>query len=241
MAGEWPGAGWNPTKWIALRPQPLEPLPAQVVLAVPADVEIDQAVAGLQAEPFPELVAAVAARGHDHADLDDGGHAGHPQRGLGPEQGGGLAIGVAELGDQAGRLAADPPGVRGVDIGPGEVGQEEPGDPRPPRGDQGDGGASQRTAAVPSSRSFCASSSTRAIASAWTWAASARVAAPSVALLSPGGLSAPTSETCGSSAAGRRSRSRQWSNRLGWQRIVTGISGGIRLITATERVRWPNP
>ena len=122
-----------------LAPEPLEPLPAQVVLAVPADVKIDQAVAGLQPEPFPELVAAVVARGHDHADIDDGGHVGHPQRGLGPEQRGRLAIGLAELGDQAERLAADPPGMRGIDIGPGEVGQQEPGDPRPPRGHQRDG------------------------------------------------------------------------------------------------------
>ena len=79
------------------------------------------------------------ARGHDHADLDDGGDVGHPQRGLGAEERGRLAIGAAELGDEAERLAADPPGVRGIDIGPGEVGQEKPGDPRPPRGDQGDG------------------------------------------------------------------------------------------------------
>ena len=90
-----------------------------------------------------------------------------------------------------------------------KLASRNPGIPARRAATSGTAGASQRTAAVPSSRRVRTSSSTRAIASAWTRAARASVAAPSVAALSPGGLTAPASETCGSSAAGRRSRSRQ--------------------------------
>ena len=38
-----------------------------------------------------------------------------------------------------------------------------------------------------------------------------------------------------------RSRSPQCSNMLGSLRTITGTSSGILLITAQERLRWPNP
>ena len=122
-----------------------------------------------------------------------------------------------------------------------KLASRNPGTPARRAATSGTAGASQSTAAAPSSRRACASASTRSMASACTRAARSSVAAMSVAWLSPGGLKAPTSETYAPSDAGRRSRSRQWSNRSGWLRIVTGTSGGSRLITATERFRWPNP
>ena len=79
------------------------------------------------------------------------------------------------------------------------------------------------------------------MASACTRAASSKVAGPSVAVLSPGGLTAPASETCPVSSAGRFNRSRQWGNRLGCERMTTGKSAGTWLITATVRLRWPKP
>ena len=105
----------------------------------------------------------------------------------------------------------------------------------------GSGGASHRTAAVPSAANRAASASIWPSASAWIRAARSRVARPSVSALLPGGLTAPVSETCGSNSAGRRNRSPQWVNRSGWQRIVTGTSAGSWFSTATVRFRWPNP
>ena len=105
----------------------------------------------------------------------------------------------------------------------------------------GTGVMSQRTTSVPSAARRAASASTPEIARSWTSAARSRVAGPSVAELSPGGLIAPASETCGSRSAGRARRSRQWSKRLGSQRMTTATSAGILLITATDRFRWPKP
>ena len=76
-----------------------------------------------------------------------------------------------------------------------KLASKKPGDAGTPSRQQGNGGASQSRPATRSSRSHWASSSSRAMASACTRAASSSVAGPSVAVLSPGGLIAPASET----------------------------------------------
>ena len=188
-------AAWNPTKWMPWSASRPSRSATQARLTVAADIEIDQLAARPQSEPLESRIAGPGRESRPSRPRSSARRppcAGRARPGTAPSPGGRLA----QVGDQAGRVAAEPAGVGGVDIGPGEVGEQEARDPRPPRGDQGAGGASQRMAAVPSSRSLRASSSTRSIASAWTLAARPSVASPSVAAVSPGGFNAPTSDTC---------------------------------------------
>jgi hypothetical protein len=133
------GAGWNPTKWTPRSPRPPQPVPAQVLLPVAAHVEVDQPGGRPQAEPRAQRGRAVAPRGDDHPDLDQGGEAGHRQGRRGAEDRRGVAVGRAQLPDQGEGPAAEPPGVGRVDLGPGEVGQQEPGDAGAAGRRQGDG------------------------------------------------------------------------------------------------------
>ena len=132
-------------------------------------------------------------------------------------------------------------GVRSIDIGPREVRQQEPRNPRAASCDQGNGWCITEQGRDVLLASQRASSSTWAIAAACTRAASSSVAGPSVAVLSPGGLTAPASEICSVSSAGRVNRSFQLGNRLECERMTTGMSAGTWLITATARFMWPKP
>ena len=77
-----------------------------------------------------------------------------------------------------------------------------PGIPARRAASKGNGGASLRTAACSLRFRFSTSSSRRCQSGLKTFAASASVAGPSVEVLSPGGLTAPASETKASSSAG---------------------------------------
>ena len=92
---------------------------------------------------------------------------------------------------------------------------------------------------MPSSHRRWASSESFGSMASYTAMARSIVAAPSVAALSPGGLTAPESHTWCSNRAGRSSRSRQWLNRSAAQRTTRGMSGGIRLSTADRAVQVP--